>query len=93
MITLGHAVLEPMSLEEEINAPKNVKATRNNKLRMYGDLDHIIRLAEQTKRTVRQIPEKDDDRHAKMVSYLRDLVRKAELAMEDAAFYNGENIK
>ena len=89
---LGHGVLEVMSYEEEINAPKNVKRTRNNKLQMACDLDWAIKYAQQLRRRVSQIPEENDERHAEMVAQLAMLTRKAYLAMDKACFYNGEGV-
>ena len=85
-------VLKPMSLEEELNAPANVKRTRNNKLKMGGELDFMSRYIEQMRNRLSQIPEKDDERHAEMVERLAYLTKEAFHAVERATFYNGEDV-
>lgn len=82
-------VLNPMSFEEEIVAPINVKRTRNNKLQMAAELEFIIGYAEQSLNRVKQIPEKDNKDHADLVENLEHLTKEALLAVEKATFYNG----
>ena len=82
-------VLNPMSFEEEITAPINVKRTRNNKLQMAAELEFIIGYAEQSLNRVKQIPEKDNKDHADLVENLERLTKEALLAVEKATFYNG----
>lgn len=85
-------VLKPMSLEEELNAPANVKRTRHNKLKMGGELDFMARYIEQMRNRLSQIPEEDDERHAEMVERLARLTKEAFHAVERATFYNGEDV-
>ena len=83
-------VVFPMTLEEEMNAPKNVKRTRQNKLRIASDLDWAIKYAQQLRRDVPRIPEENDERHAELVARLEKLTREAYEAISKATFYNGE---
>lgn len=85
-------VLKPMSFEEELNAPANVKRTRNNKLKMGGELDFMSCYIEQMRNRLSKIPEKDDERHAEMVERLAHLTKEAFHAVERATFYNGEDV-
>lgn len=82
-------VLNPMSFEEEIIAPINVKRTRNNKLQMAEELEFIIKYAKQSLNRVLLIPEEDNKDHADLVEKLERLTKEAALAVEKAAFYNG----
>ena len=90
MLYVGQpSVVEPMSLEEEIHAPEDVKRTRMAKITMDSDLKWLIKYAEQLRREVPRIPEEDDKRHADMVVRLQELVREAYLATNKACFYDG----
>lgn len=67
-ICLGDAYgLKPMSLEEEANAPQNIKNTRNNKVRIIDDCNAIIAMMETIRNRAYRCPELDEDKHAKLV--------------------------
>lgn len=85
-------VLKPMSFKEELNAPANVKRTRNNKLEMSGELDLMSSYIEQMRNGLFKIPEEDDKHHAEMVERLAYLTKEAFHAVERATFYNGEDV-
>ena len=66
--------LKLMSLEEEANAPRNIKNTRNNKVRIIDDCNTIITMMETLRSRAYCCPELDDDAHAKLVEELANLV-------------------
>lgn len=78
MITVGLDYgLKPMSLEEEMNAPANIKSTRNAKVHCNHTLNFIIRTCESELSRCRKIPELDDDHHAEIVKKYETCINKA----------------
>ena len=59
--------LKPMTFEEELALPEAQRKTRNNKMKVYNDCEHIMRTAEDYMRRVKQIPELDDATHSSIV--------------------------
>ena len=74
--------MEPMSLEEEINLPKSVKQTRNNKIKIIDRLALDMRNIESLIDDARRIPECDDAKHAALVQKLTDAI----MEIDDAVY-------
>lgn len=66
------------------NMPDAVRRTRNVKVRAVDELDSIIRLAEQFKRTATTIPEKNNTDHAELCERWCAAIREANLALHRA---------
>lgn len=83
MITLGcYYGLEPMTLTEEINAPKYIKQTRSNKVKMVQEMQWVQKIAAQLERYAKAIPEEDDEHHATLVQELYECEHSVYAAME-----------
>ena len=66
------------------NMPDAIRRTRNAKVRTIDNLDYIIHLAEQFKRTAKEIPEENNVAHAELCEKWLDAIRDASLAMQRA---------
>ena len=75
--------INPMTFEEELNMPKAEKQTRNNKIKMIGELEWIVRIANQEISHIRMIPEDNNQDHADLVQKYADIIHTAYVAMKD----------
>ena len=75
--------LNPMSLAKEMNAPANIKSTRNAKISCTHTLEHIIRTCEGELSRTRRIPELDDDHHAEIVRKYERCIKNALNCLEE----------
>lgn len=75
--------LEPMTLEEEMNAPFNVKRTRENKIAAIDACAFMRRAIDTIESTARKIPERDDDRHSALVELWMQEIQYAEKKLDD----------
>lgn len=66
--------LKPMTLDEEANAPQNIKNTRSNKVRIIDDCNSIMRMMESIRDRIYRCPELDEDGHARLVEEFASLV-------------------
>lgn len=76
--------LKPLSLEEVLNQPENIRRTRNNKVKIIDTCDGAIRLIDTIKYRAKGAPELDDDRHSALVQELADKVEAFYKALDDA---------
>lgn len=76
--------LEPKTMEEEMNLPKNINQTRGNKICIIDWCEHIKRMADLIADRARNTPEEDNDHHAELVDEFKTKVRKAGLMLDDA---------
>ena len=82
--------LKPMSFEEEINAPENIKRIRQAKMSMVDRIATMRQLLEQIERTAKGAVECDNDEQVKRVEELYAFVSGATADLELAlnAIYN-----
>lgn len=71
--------LQPMTFDEELAAPDNVKQTRRNKMTIIDNCAFMKRAIESVESRAKRIPEEDDAAHAKLID---DWCRKV-LAVEE----------
>lgn len=79
-----------MSLEEELNLPKNAKRTEMNKIMIVDRCDAMINLVEQIRFRARNCPIEDSERHANLVEEFALMVKEADKALLRAATYGME---
>ena len=79
--------LEPKTMEEEMNLPKNINQTRKAKIEIIDQCEYIRKVADSIANRARNIPEEDDDRHAQLVQVFRNKVREAFLKIDDAYMF------
>ena len=75
--------IKPMTLKEELNMPKAAKQTRNNKIKMIGELEWIVKIANQEIDHIRMFPEENNQQHADLVQKYADIIHTAFVTMED----------
>ena len=76
--------IKPMSLEEEINLPMLQKQTRQNKIEIIDTCKHMGNLIDTLEWRAKGAPELNDVRHAALVQEMRDKVKEAYKAVEEA---------
>lgn len=76
--------IKPMSLEEEINLPMLQKQTRQNKIEIIDTCKHMRNLIDTLEWRAKSAPELNDVRHAALVQEMRDKVKEAYKAVEEA---------
>ena len=81
--------LKPMSFEDELNAPENIRKTRNAKHSAGLACDWIMKYATWLREKAERIPEEDDDKHAELCVKFAELVKEAKFAVMKAYDYNG----
>lgn len=81
--------IEPMTVEQEANAPEPVKQTRRNKIEMVDSCALIIRMAQELMEYAKRIPVEDDPRHAELVQGLADAVKSARAAVDYCTYKRG----
>lgn len=87
-----HYGMKCLNLEEELALPESERSTRNCKHEIIDVCKWLRQYVEQIEDYARKIPVEDNPRHAEMVRRLRDKVRRAEIAVQDAALYDGRDV-
>lgn len=88
-----HYGMKCLSLEEELALSESERSTRNCKFEIIDICKWMKQYVEQLEDYARKIPVEDDARHAEMVRRLRDEVRRAEIAVDNAVFYDGREVE
>lgn len=70
--------LKPMSLEEEMNAPENIKRIRENKIVAINTCASMRGMLNTIESIALNIPELDDDNHSALVEIWMQAIRYAE---------------
>lgn len=87
-----HYGMKCIGLEEELALSESERSTRNCKFEIINVCKWLKQYVEQLEDYARKIPVEDDARHAEMVRRLRDKARRAEIAVQDAALYDGRDV-
>lgn len=75
--------LQPMTFEEELAAPENIKRTRRNKIAAIDACAFMRRTLDTIESTARKIPELDDDAHSALVELWMQAIRYAEEQLDE----------
>ena len=75
--------LQPMSLEEEMNAPANIKRTRGNKIAAIDTCAFMRRTLDTIESIALNIPELDDDNHSALVEMWMQAIRYAKEQLDE----------
>ena len=87
-----HYGMKWIGVEGELALSESERSTRNCKFEIINVCKWLKQYVEQLEDYARKIPVEDDARHAEMVRRLRDKVRRAEIAVQDAALYDGRDV-
>lgn len=77
--------LKPMTISEEIDAPKNIRAIRYSKMKVIDDCNAIIIQAENIIRRAQKISEIDEDERAEYLQEWLKLVHSTRIKMDSAS--------
>ena len=76
--------LKPMTITEEINAPRNIKAIRYSKIFIIDDCKAIIKEAENIISRAQKVSEIDEDERAEYLQKWLALVHSIRIKMDSA---------
>ena len=79
--------MKQLGLDEELALSENERHTRNNKLTIIGQIDYMRKMIDQIEHRAQGAPVLDDPKHAEIVEQFRNLVTRANIALESAAMY------
>lgn len=79
--------LNPMSFEEEANAPENIKITRDAKVSIINNIDRMRKYLDTIEFRARETAEIDDDAHASFVLEWYAMVSGLAVDLENASTY------
>lgn len=82
--------LKPMTLEEEANAPENIKRLRGCKINIYDRCDSIRMKAYTIKIRAKLILEEDDVEYVRLISRFEELVEEADRTLYKALMLGKE---
>jgi len=75
--------LQPMTFEEELAAPENIKRTRRNKIALVDLCNNMRHMINQIEFNAKLTPEVDNDHHSGLVEEYTELVRKASKDLDE----------
>ena len=76
--------IKPLTFDQEMKLPPNVKRTRGNKISIISHCALIRKSLDDIEYRARMAPEEDDQEHADLVAEYRDAVYEAWEAVEKA---------
>ena len=85
--------LQPMTINEEINASDNIRAVRYSKMKIIDDCDAIMIEAANIKRRAKKFKEEDNTENAEYIQKWLAIIHLCRIKMDSASEYGFNTTK